>query len=269
MKFGGAIITVMLVVAASLPAESLWDPGFSGYTSGGSSVSVGDTLLVRIETNTTLTYSSLRSESDSVTIELQGGDAAESFSFLPNGTVSANRRLEADDEVVLSALVPVRVVAVDAAGAFSVLGTRTVTLNGRTESMELSGTVSASDLGESGTVGFSHVADARLVYRSVAAVGGDVLAVDDLVRRAPPEDGDLPSAEPDLAAEASPPAAGTADTEAGAAGGELSGAASAEPGASAEPAASTADSAALTVTEERRTELIREYVNRLLDLVFR
>lgn len=234
-----AIAALFLIIAYSLSADSLWDPESPGLLSGAGDLKTGDTILISINLKQDLTYSSSRIDSERVSIELSGGEGQDLFSFLPSGGSSGNQSLSGSSSLALQTSFAVSVTDVDDNGQLILRGGRTVSVQGKEETVTLSGFADPSLIGQDRTLPFSSVVDARLVYDTFLSPGGPVIQGADIEERpvesAAPETGDAGEA-PD-----SPEAAAVA----------------------AAPSVTTP-----TLTESKRRELLLIYLNRLVDLVF-
>jgi hypothetical protein len=130
------------------------------------------------------------------------------------------------------------VTAVNPDGTAQVQGSRSIAIQGKNESITVTGSVSPGLLDQKGTINFSKLANARLSYTTFLASAKDVLSPADLQRLLTPA-----------------PAAG-APAGAAAAGGTTGGAAT--------PPAQTG----LTIPDAKKKELLLLYLNRLIDIVF-
>jgi hypothetical protein len=142
-----------------------------------------------------------------------------------------------------------------------VSGSRAVEIEGRQESIDVSGWVDPRDVEGDRTVSFSRVADARLVYRTFLSSARDVLTAADIeeVLAALPQTPEAAS----VLQPAGPGAASTPTPAATPAAAAAGGAAAATP---APPPAPPSTSYALT--DRKKLELLLLYLNRLVDLVF-
>jgi hypothetical protein len=257
------MIMPFLLLAVLVPAggESLWSPGFKGYLSGGRGFAVGDSFVVQIDASSSLSFSSSSTDTKNLTLEFSGGDSGNLFSFLPQLRTGGNRSTTGKDSLSLKTQIPVVVTAVDPAGAAQVQGSRTVNIEGKNESVTVSGAVSPNLIDQKGSVNFSQLANARLTYTTFLSSPRDVLSQADLVRLLTP----APAAQPGAAAQPGTAAQPAGAPPAGAAAAQPAGAqpAAAPPGATAQPPQST-----LTISDARKRQLLLLYLNRLIDVVF-
>jgi flagellar basal body L-ring protein FlgH len=267
-------IMSFLLLAVVLPAggESLWSPDFKGYLSGSKGLAVGDSLVVQIDASSSLSFSSSSNDSKNLTLEFSGGDSGNIFSFLPQVRTGGTQTTTGKDSLTLKTQIPVVVTAVNPDGTAQVQGSRTVAIQGKNESITVSGAISPGLLDQRGSINFSKLANARLTYTTFLASAKDVLSPADLQRLLTPT--------PTPAAAASAGAAPAATTAGGAA--PAAAATGAPPAGTAAPAAGTAGTAAagaagaatapaqqgLTIPDARKKELLLLYLNRLIDVVF-
>ena len=252
---------LLLAVVLSAGGESLWSPDFKGYLSGSRGLAVGDALVVQIDASSSLSFSSSSNDSKNLTLEFSGGDSGNIFSFLPQVRTGGTQTTTGKDSLSLKTQIPVVVTAVNPDGTAQVQGSRSVAIQGKNESITVTGSVSPGLLDQKGTINFSKLANARLTYTTFLAAARDVLSPADLQRLLTP----VPAAVPAAAA-----AAGTAPGAAAAAGtpapAGTPAAAAAAPAAGA-PAAAPAQPG-LTIPDARKKELLLLYLNRLIDIVF-
>ncbi len=256
VKAAGVFIPFLLL-AVVMPAsgESLWSPDFKGYLSGSKGLAVGDALVVQIDASSSLSFSSSSNDSKNLTLEFTGGDSGNIFSFLPQVRTGGTQTTTGKDSLSLKTQIPVIVTAVNPDGTAQVQGARTIAIQGKNESITVTGSVSPSMLDQKGTINFSMLANARLTYTTFLASARDVLSPADLQRLLTP----APAAAP--AAPAAPAAAAPGAAPAGA----PTGAAAAPAAAAAAPAPAQTG---LTIPDARKKELLLLYLNRLIDIVF-
>ena len=129
----------------------------------------------------------------------------------------------------LRGLVAAVVADTDQAGRGMVRGTRSVTLEGKEESITVSGWASPKDLDQGGGISFSRLGEGKLVFRTFLSPSRDTLTAQDIQQIVSPQK------------QAAAPAAS---------------------------APATAPSATLALTEARKKELLLVYLNRLVDVLF-
>ncbi len=250
----GVRIVFLLLFAAALGtgAESLWSPGFKGYLSGGRGPAVGDVLVIQIDASSSLSFTSSSNDAKNLTLEFTGGDSGNLFSFLPQVRTTGSRSTTGRDVLSLKTEIPAVVNAVNPDGTVQVQGSRTVSIEGKNESVTVSGTVSPGLVDQKGSVAFSRLANSRLVYTTFLTAGQNVLSPADVRQIL------APAPAPSAAAPGAP--AGGAPAAAGA---------PAAPGqaAAAQPAAPAA-APGLAITDARKRQLLLQYLNRLIDVIF-
>lgn len=185
MRTRAVWILTLLVIASSVSADSLWDPEAPGLLSGSGDLQVGDTVLVRIDSDSTISYDSSRIDSERVSIELSGGEGGDLFSFLPSGSSSGNQTLRGEESLTVRATFAVVVTEIDGNGQLVLQGGRTIAVQGQQESLFLTGTADPILVGEDRTIPFSGIVNARLTYTTLLQPGTGVLSARDLERREP------------------------------------------------------------------------------------
>ena len=243
MKTARGIVPLLLFAAVmAAGAESLWSPDFKGYISGGRALAVGDVLAVEIDASSSLSFSSSSNDSKNLTIEFSGGETGNLFSFLPQLRTGGTQSTKGGDSMSLKAQIPVVVTGIAPDGRAQVQGSRTITVQGKQESITLTGLVSPKLIDQKGKIAFSQLSDSRLAYRTFLSSPGDVLSSKDLQELLTP----APAATPAAAGAA---AAGTA-------------------AGTAAPASQPAPTRTLVIPDARKKELLLLYLNRLIDIIF-
>jgi len=242
---------LLLAVVLSASGESLWSPDFKGYLSGSKGLVVGDSLVVQIDASSSLSFSSSSNDSKNLTLEFSGGESGNIFSFLPQVRTGGTQTTAGKDNLSLKTQIPVVVTAVNPDGTAQVQGSRSVVIQGKNESITVTGVLSPGLLDQKGTINFSKLANARLTYTTFLASSKDVLSPADLQRLLTPA--------------AAAPAPGAATTPAAA---PVAPAGSAAPTATAAAAPAQPAQTGLAIPDARKKELLLLYLNRLIDIVF-
>jgi len=226
----------LLLFAASTPlfCESLWDPQSQGLFSGADAAQVGDSILISIDSKTSLSYSATRVDSERITLELAGGSAGTLFDFLPSGSSSGGQSLRGSEDISLSTSFAARITAIDGAGQLTIQGSRTYIIQGTEETISISGTIDPEFVRDDRMVPLSRIANARISYTALLETGVATLQAGDLVERTSET----------LEAETGIGAVGEVPLED-------------QPG-----------SVITTLSKERQQELLLLFINRIIDLVF-
>jgi hypothetical protein len=253
-----AILFLAATVLAA-QAENLTSPGFKGYLSG-KGLAKGDSVFVQIDTTSKLAFAASSTDSRIFTLEFSGGATGNLFSFIPQGRTGGDRNLKGTQELSLSGRIPATVTEVVAAGRALVRGSRAIEIEGRAESIEVSGWVDPRDVDGDRSVSFSMVADARLVYRTLLTSVSDVLTAEDIkeVLESLPR-----TAEGAVVIQ--PAGSAIAPTGGAATGAATSGTMT---GTGSAAATQPAPLTTVTLTDQKKLELLLVYLNRLVDLVF-
>ena len=255
-------IGLLAVTALGVWSENLTSPGFKGYLSG-KGLAKGDSVFVQIDTTSKLAFTASSTDARMFTLEFSGGVTGNLFSFIPPGRTAGDRSLKGTQELSVEGRIPVTVEEVDASGRARVRGSRTIEIEGRKESIEITGWADPRDVEGDRTVGFSMLADARLVYTTFLSSARDVLTPEDIeqVLLALPQT-------PEGAALIQPAGTAGAGTGPAAATAATGTAAGAGPAGATQPAAQPAPLTTVTLTDRKKLELLLVYLNRLVDLVF-
>jgi flagellar L-ring protein FlgH len=250
-----AVPVLVLLVTGTASAESLWSPGFRGYLSGGQALAKGDTVLVSVDASSALSFSASSNDTKNLTLEFSGGEAGNIFSFLPQVKSGGSRSAKGTESLRLQGEVAAVVTSVDASGRGMLQGTRSIMIEGKEESISVSGWLQPRDLDQRGAVSFSRLGEGKLVFRTFVQPAADVLTDKDIRQIVA------------AAAPAAQPSAGGGQPATAAAGTSQPPSVRAQPAAGAgQPAAPSGQT--LGITEERKKELLLLYLNRLVDVLF-
>jgi len=262
VKAARVMVPVLLLAALTRSGgESLWSPDFKGYLSGGRGFAVGDTIVVQIDASSSLSFSASSNDTKNLTLEFTGGQSGNLFSFLPQVRTGGEQSTTGKDSLSLKTQVPVVVTAVNPDGSAQVQGSRTVSVQGKNESVTVSGSVSPGLLDQKGSINFSKLGNSRLVYTTFLASAKDVLTQADLQTLLTP----APAPGAPAAAAGTATAAAPAGTPAAA---QPGAAAPAPQGAQAGAGAAQGPQQSLVISDARKKELLLLYLNRLIDVVF-
>ena len=254
MKAARVMVPVLLLAALTrAEGDSLWSPDFKGYLSGGRAFAVGDTIVVQIDASSSLSFSASSNDTKNLTLEFTGGESGNLFSFLPQVRTSGVQSTTGKDSLSLKTQVPVVVTAVNPDGSAQVRGSRTVSVQGKNESVTVSGSVSPGLLDQKGSINFSRLANSRLIYTTFLASAKDVLTQADLQTLLTPA----------AAAGALPAGAAAPGAPAAAVGTPAAGVPAAAP-----PGAQQVPQQSLVISDARKRQLLLLYLNRLIDVVF-
>jgi hypothetical protein len=249
-----AIISLLsLFGLATVGGESLWSPDFKGYLAG-RGLAKGDAIAIVIDTASALSFSASNTDSKNLTLEFSGGEGGNIFAFLPQVKTTGTLSTKGAEQYSLKGQILVTVTDVDASGRGMVQGNRAVSLEGKEESLTLSGWVNPKDVDQKGQVPLSRLGEARLVFKTFLAPAQAVLTDSDIQQI-------ISAAQPAAtSAAAASPAGATAPAPAAAAGATPAG----------QPAAAAAQqpSRTLSLTDAKKRELLLIYLNRLIDILF-
>ena len=226
------LLPLLFVFMGSTYGQSLWSAEFDGYISNTRKLEAGDLVVVKIDSEFSLTYRSSSIDSKGLTLELSGGEFGNLFSFLPDVKTRGDRSIKGTEEHSLTSRLVARVTEIGSDGIVFIQGSRTLAVEGKEESLTLSGWLNPEDITQTGEIEFSRVADAKITYRSFLQTSGTILTDEDIV-----------SILQDLTA-----------------GGEAE--------ASTAPEGAGEVEAAVRLSDEKKKELFLMYINRLVDLSF-
>jgi flagellar L-ring protein precursor FlgH len=244
------LLVLCFLLAGRMYGDSLWSPDFNGYLIGEDRIAVGDIVGVTIDSDLSLSFRASSKDSKNLTLEFSGGDFGNLLSFLPTVSSQGNLSAQGAEQYSLKTVMVARVTEIDPTGLAFVQGSRSVGLQGKEETISVSGWISPEDLGTDRVVPFSKIADARIVFQSLLEPGQDTLLPEDIEQ---------------IIEEI------LVDTGVAVPGAVAPGAAA--PGAVAPEAVAAAPVETETrvsyrLTDEKRLELFLSLVNRLIDLLF-
>lgn len=243
-----AIIFLLIINSLLINGDSLWDNSFKGYLSSGKAIKPGDTVLVIISTQSSLSLTGASKENKSLTLEFTKGDNP--FDFLPGIQVTGTGKGENKSELELESSLTAVVDSFTPEGLAYITGERSITVDGKSETMELTAFLSPGDLSVGRSIPFSRLAKSKLTYKTLLEPEEDLLTNQDFL---------------DLTAllQPSPPPAETPPEEGTDTAGTTEDTA---PSPATEAASKAAEK--LQLTEEKKRELVLKYLNRLVFLIF-
>lgn len=157
------VVGVLLAVQPLASAASLWsDQG--GLFSDRKARSVGDSLTIIINENTSATRSGTASNSKSGSTNLNAGTGL--LTFINDAGASSSDSFKSDGKVsntnAVSGRITVQVMAVKPNGNLVISGTQTIKQNNDEQKITISGEVRPEDVSSDNTVTSSQVANAQL-----------------------------------------------------------------------------------------------------------
>lgn len=235
--------------------ESLWDTGFQGYLTPGTTVQQGDILIVSVDTSFSLSHVATQQDAKTIMFEYSGGEFSDLFSFIPNVKTGVDNSIKGNEGYSLKTDMVVSVVSVENGYAY-IKGSREVAIDGKSESITISGYINIKDIDRQRRIPFSQVADSRLVFQTFLYPSQYVLNEEDIEEIME----EIASGEPVTGEEAITESV-TPDTEGGSASESvLSG---------EEPESEETMRRELSLTKEKKMELFLIYINRMIDLLFK
>jgi hypothetical protein len=241
------------LAAASVASESLWDANSAGVISTQQTLRVGDLVTIQIDSAAAFDFEATASDNKTVSLALSGGEFGDLFSFLPTGGSSGDLATAGGQSYSVDARVGARVVETDASGNARLQGARSVALASREESVSVGGWLDPRLLGAARVAFFSDLTDGVLSITSFLAPAAPILDAGDLVL-------------PEAATVDGPAARGLRLAPAAAPDVDDLLAAAGQLGGAVAPTASQLPK--LSLSDERQRELLLQYLNRLIDLVF-
>ena len=251
------ILSASVLLLSALTAESLVPDNFAGFLRSDGSLSPGTIIRVLINSDTRMSFTSTSSSNTSIVLNFSGGEGGSLLTFLPTGSSTSSAAASGEEESLLETEFAARVTEIDPQGGFYLRGSREIRLDRGLQRIEVEGWGSLAAVDEEGRIPFNSLADAVLSYTTLKGSGEAVLVEADL-QEPPPE--------PPVSAEAAALVAETPEAT-----GE-------EPVPAAEVPAENLESQApiapqpqtreLTLTEEVRRDLLLQYMNQMIDLLF-
>jgi len=246
------MVLFLTLTVSALSAESLWDEEFSGYVSQSKKLTDGQIVTVTIDASTKLTFTSTKAGDKELTLTFSGGETGDLFSFLPEISSGMTQSREGEEDIELSTQLAARVQEIDNTGLAYIQGSRSMQIQGAVEAVTVAGWLRAEDLDQDNRIPFAKLAESELTFRTFLDSEEQILSEDDIVEavaelRAEAEEATAAPGEADEAGEA--PAAGEgAPGEAGTGAGETG--------------------PRYRLSEEKKRELLLQYINNLIDLIF-
>lgn len=240
---------LFLPLVLSTPgAESLWDEEFSGYVSQSKKITEGQIITVLIDASTKLAFSSTKAGDKEIILTFSGGETGDLFSFLPEISSGTTQSRSGEEDFELSTQLAARVREVDNSGMAYIQGSRSMRIQGAVEAVTITGWLRAEDLNQDHSIHFAKLAESELTFRTFLDSEKQILTPEDIVETL---------AEAAAEAEAAVPA-GEETAETG----------PAEAGEETAPRASSGAGPRYRLSDEKKRELLLQYINNLIDLIF-
>ena len=259
MKYFFLFFILFLGISFLIAGESLWDSDFQGYLTIETMVQEGDILNVIIDTSFSLSHIAAQKDSKTITFEYTGGEFGNLFSFLPDMKTGVDNNIKGNEEYSLKADMVARIVTLEDDYGY-IEGSREISIDGKRESITISGYINTKDIDQQRRIPFSKIAQSRLVFQTFLYPSEFILNEDDI------EDiiGEIAREGEEMASEEVP--LGEDITE------ETSAAGEEEPIIESTPPEETGRVTPLkrgtTLTKEKKMELFLIYLNRMIDLLF-
>ncbi|MFP4363434.1 MAG: flagellar basal body L-ring protein FlgH [Spirochaetia bacterium] len=262
------LIALFFTIPASIVfSESLWDPNSTGRYGMELNIDTGDVLIVTIDNETSLSFSSSQIDSQSIDISFSGGETGDLLSFLPQIETTQNFSTESEEEISFSTRIPVLITGQSQNGLYQLQGSRTFAVSTRSEVINVSGFVHPSQINPDRTIGFNAILDARLSFQTAFDTQTNVIDLEDIDFPEYVTEEDLPEEEGETQQDETAEAETVSEEDAQAAETPTQEEAPAqEAGTQEEDEEETQETPQLS--EERRRELLVQYVNRFLSIIF-
>ena len=237
---------LFLPLVLSTPgAESLWDEEFSGYVSQSKKITEGQIITVLIDASTKLAFSSTKAGDKEIILTFSGGETGDLFSFLPEISSGTTQSRSGEEDFELSTQLAARVREVDNSGMAYIQGSRSMRIQGAVEAVTITGWLRAEDLNQDHSIHFAKLAESELTFRTFLDSEKQLLTPEDIVETLA-----------EAAAEAEAAGAETAETG------------PAEAGEETAHRASSGAGPRYRLSDEKKRELLLQYINNLIDLIF-
>ncbi|MBN2441678.1 MAG: flagellar basal body L-ring protein FlgH [Spirochaetales bacterium] len=259
MKYILFLVIFISGVSYPITCESLWDNDFQGYIIPETRLNQGDILVVIIDTSFSLSHIATQKDSKTITFEYTGGEYSNLFSFLPDINTGVDNSVKGDEKYLLKSDMVARIVSLDNNVA-SIEGSREIVIDGKKESITLSGYINAKDIDQQKRIPFSKIADARLMFQTFLSPTEYILKeedIEDIITEIMTSDGTLVPEE-GITTETAPVTPAEPVIESPVTG---------EQPLTEPPAPVTKTTPSLT--QEKKKALFLMYLNRMIDILFK
>ena len=239
MKGISTAILLLLVLISGIWGDNLWEEDSGGFFTDSNFLSVGQVLQVVLDSETNFSFSSSFVGNTSLTLEFSGGEAGDLFSFLPAGKSGTSESEKGGEELSLKAVIAARVREIESSGTAFISGSRTIRVHGEEESLIIEGWIQPQDISSDMSVPFSRIADSRLIFTTFLDPGDETLKEEDISRIFTQET----DIQETLSPETEQPRGEDAETK------EI-------------------PSEGYNLNEEKKKQLLLQYMNRFLDIIF-
>ena len=174
------IISLFLIISAVSHSDSFWTQDFNGYIYGNSNIGIGEIIFISINTDFSLSFNSSSKDDKSITLEFSGGEYGDLLSFLPVVKSGGNNTIKGDEEHTLNTALVARVTRISDDGYLYIQGNRSILLDGKEETLAITGWINPVDLSREREISFSKIAESRLTFQSFLRPGADILTSMDI-----------------------------------------------------------------------------------------
>ncbi|HNZ27491.1 MAG TPA: flagellar basal body L-ring protein FlgH [Spirochaetota bacterium] len=159
--------------------ETLWNDNYANIYNSKINYSIGDSVLILVNENSSLVYKSGVKSVKNFSINIKGGEYSALLNFLPTGDTSDNKNSSENDDLKIKTELQGRVVAVNGEN-LGITAQKQIYLNNKISSIQISGTVNVKDI-VNGTVASSNIQNQTLRFSSLLQNDRTILNGDDVI----------------------------------------------------------------------------------------
>jgi len=125
--------------------ETLWKDSYANIYNSKINYTIGDSILILVNENTSLAYKSRVKSVKNFSINIKGGEYSALLDFLPTGDISDNKNSNENDDLNIKTELQGRIVSVNGDN-LGISAQKQILLNNKISTIQLNGTVNIKDV---------------------------------------------------------------------------------------------------------------------------
>lgn len=159
--------------------ETLWKDSYANIYNSKINYTIGDSIFILINENTSLAYKSGVKSVKNFSINIKGGEYSALLDFLPTGDISDNKNSNENDDLNIKTELQGRIVSVNGDN-LGISAQKQILLNNKMSSIQINGTVNIKDI-INGSISSSNIQNQTLSLTSLLQNDRTILNGDDVI----------------------------------------------------------------------------------------
>jgi len=159
--------------------ETLWNDNYANIYNSKINYSVGDSILIVVNENTSLAYKSGAKSVKNFSINIKGGEYSALLDFLPTGDISDNKNSNDNDDLNIKTELQGRIISINGDN-LGITAQKQIFLNNKISTIQINGTVNIKDI-VNGSIASSNIQNQTLRFSSLLQNDRTILNDDDVI----------------------------------------------------------------------------------------